>query len=189
MRFAMKLSSLLGAGFLLSTVTFNVNANARAALITTDVEVEIVEGDLFLGESFFGTLVYDDSFLTGSGFELLALDSGLESFEFTYVGADLATPFTYTAADEIDFPDFPQLGFTDGELSGLIDGLLYETEISPDASFFFDGQFFGTDEFVTGSFNDGAVTYTTASVPEPVAIAGLAAIALLGMNNRRRHYS
>ena len=165
-----------------------MGAPVTAALLTTEVKVEITDGDLFLGESFFGELVYDDSFLTGSGFEILSVGSGLESFKFKYVGADLTTPFTYTAFDDIDYPDFPKLGFTDGMLLGLIDGLLYQVAVSPDISFFFEGQRFGSDEFSTGRFNDGVVTYKAASVPEPVSIVGTVAVSLLGLVRRQHQY-
>ena len=177
---------LIGIGLLLGTAGFNADNSADAASITADVTVEIFDGDLLSGETFFGTLVYDDSFLTGSGFEILSFGSGLESFEFTYVGTDLTTPVTYTASDDVNFPNFPELGFTDGGLSGLIDGLLYEVEVSPDLSFFFDGQLFGTDQISTGSFNNGTVTYTVASVPEPASILATVAVGLFGVASCKR---
>ena len=180
---ALKMRSLgfMGIGMLMGAATFNLKEPALAALITTEFMVEITAGDLFPDESFLGSLVYDDSFLTGSGFEVLSIDSGLESLEFTYVGADLTTPVTYTAFDDIVYPRSPQLGFTDGQLSGLVDGLLYEVEVSSDVRFFFDGQFFGTDEFSTGRFNDGKVTYKTASVPEPISVLGIVAVGSFGL--------
>ncbi|MEL6382948.1 MAG: PEP-CTERM sorting domain-containing protein [Cyanobacteria bacterium J06626_18] len=177
---------LIGVSLLSGVAVLGVRTPVEAASITADVTVEIVDGDLLPGETFFGTLTYDDSFLTGSGFEILTVGAGLEAFEFTYVGPDLETPAVYTLSDEVDFPAFPELGFTDGGLTGLVDGLLYEAEISSDASFFFDGQFFGTDEFSTGSFNDGSVTYAVAAVPEPASILGMAAVGLLGLLNYRR---
>ena len=185
---ALRMRSLgfISVGLLLGTAGFNANNSASAASITADITVEIFDGDLLSGETFFGTLVYDDSFLTGDGFEVLSIGSGLESFEFTYVGDDLTTPFTYTASDDVDFPDFPELGFTDGGLSGLVDGLLYEVSVSPDLSFFFDGQLFGTDQFSTGSFNNGTVTYTVASVPEPTSILATMAVGLLGVASCKR---
>ncbi|MGF1521155.1 MAG: PEP-CTERM sorting domain-containing protein [Leptolyngbyaceae cyanobacterium] len=181
---------LMGVSLLSGAAVLGTDAPVRAASIAADITVEIVDGDLLSGETFFGTLTYDDSFLTGSGFEVLTVDSGLEAFEFTYVGPDLETPAVYSLSDDVGFPDFPELGFTDGTLTGLIDGLLYEAAISSDASFFFDGQFFGTDEFSTGSFNDGSVTYTVATVPEPVSAFGTAIIGILGfLGYRRRRWT
>ncbi|MEL7502446.1 MAG: PEP-CTERM sorting domain-containing protein [Cyanobacteria bacterium J06554_6] len=175
-----------GGGLLLGAVAIAIPV--EAAIISKHVEVKITDGDLYPDESFFGTLTYDDSFLTGMGYEELSVGMGLESFDFTYVGSDLMTPTTYTLFDDIDYPDFPKLGFTDGMLTGFLDGLLYEASVSDDVSFFFDGQFFGTDEFSTGRYNDGKVFYT-ASVPEPATVLGLLALGGFGIVSQRRRRS
>jgi hypothetical protein len=189
MRIKMKLRTLglMSVGLLLSQVALNANAIAHATSKFSTFEVKITQGDLLSNKVFSGKIVYDDDFLTDTGFEILSLGSGLESVTFDYVGSDLTTPVSYTASDDVGSPRFPQVGFSKGTLEGLLDGLLYEVEISPTLFFFFDGKFFGTDETSTGKFNNGTVTYAPPlSVPDPSSVIGFALLGFFGVLNLSR---
>ena len=168
-------------------------APVKAALFSADFSVEITSGDFLVGETFPGQLTYDDALLTGVGAELLDPASGLVSLDFTYVGADLTQPATYTEADDALGDGFPIVTFQAGELAGLD----YAVSITPDTAFQFveeplgSGNFaFFTDDFATFQFNTGTVSFSEpiaqpTSVPEPTLFTGLIAAASMAILRKR----
>ncbi|MEO0535329.1 MAG: hypothetical protein AAF215_15840 [Cyanobacteria bacterium P01_A01_bin.123] len=182
----LKAIAIANVGALLGSVSIGV-ASANGAQFSADFSVDIVSGDFLLGETFLGQVIYDDQFLTGVGTELIDLASGLVSLDFTYVGADLTTPVTYTEADDDISAGFPLATFQDGELAGLD----YSVSITPNLAFQFreeplgSGNFeFFTDDFATFQTNTGTVAFAEpnpvtepTAVPEPALLTGLVVMA------------
>ena len=92
-----------------------------AVVIVHSFSAEVPLGSPFAGETGTGTFSYDDDVLTGLGFESITPSTldGMLSIMFTILGQD------FTEADDIDFPDFPQLDFFDGT-PNFIDFVLSE---------------------------------------------------------------
>ncbi|MEM9007382.1 MAG: hypothetical protein AAGE59_28140 [Cyanobacteria bacterium P01_F01_bin.86] len=190
MRTTFQTVAIASIGALLGSFSLNTSP-AEAAQLTTDFSVEIISGDFLVGETFAGQLVYEDAFITGVGTELVDTTSGLVSLDFTYVGADLTTPATYTEADDDIAAGFPIATFQDGALAGLD----YTVAITPDTAFQFveeplgSGDFvFFTDDFATFQFNTGTVSFSEpqpTSVPEPTLLMGLMAVASIAAWRQR----
>ena len=180
--------AIAGISASLSSLSVGVSS-ANGARFSADFSVDIVSGDFLVGETFAGRITYDDQFVTGVGTELVDLASGLISLEFTYVGADLTTPVTYTEIDDEIDAGFPLVTFQDGGLAGLD----YSVSITPDFIFQFreeplgSGNFeFFTDNFETFQFSTGTVAFAEpTAVPEPAMLMGLVAVA--GVVVLRRH--
>lgn len=162
----------------------------HAAQLSVDFSVEIISGDLLVGETFSGRLVYEDALLTGIGTELIDPASGLLSLDFTYVGSDLITPVTYTEADDDLSAGFPLATFQEGEPAGLD----FSVSITPDLVFQFREEPLGSDDFAL--FTDNLATFETnvgviafaepTAVPEPTVLLGFVGMAiLLGQQHRR----
>lgn len=165
---------------------------AGVVLQTSPTQAATVEYDftidLFSGESFDGMFSFDDSTLTGIGFEAL---SPLENEANIQVDLSIFDQ-NITEADDVDFDEgfFPAINFFNGELVGL--DLLAPVEIDEpgfggilvrnDVFSFITDEYFtllGPGSFPTGNFEDirGTVSYqlsTTDSTttPEPASILG-----------------
>lgn len=134
---------------------------------------------------YFGSFSYDDSLLSGVGEESLAINNGLLSLAFDYLGT------TYTEVDDFDYPSYPALSFQNGSLLGL--------------SYVVEDQFFiggdldnpntGGTRFYTIASADflsatqvGTVSYSR--VPEPLALGGTAIASAIGLwVNRKKKAS
>ncbi|CBN54476.1 MULTISPECIES: hypothetical protein [Kamptonema] len=96
-----------------------------AAIITgtikVKIEAEYVNDPKFVGV-YTGDFSYDDTHLTKVGTESINISGGgngdrpgLLSFNFRFLDfATGLTPVTYTASDDLNFPDAPILGFENG---------------------------------------------------------------------------
>lgn len=153
--------SAIAAGVAASLIALE----SHAATISYNFTVDIISGPLD-GDSFSGSLAYDDAALTTSGSELV----DVENLSFNFQGID------YTEAD-----GDAAVEFIDGEFLGL--------DFSPNPTFSFVPGFFDLSEAsfvysVAGSgglsnlnytlVTDGGVDTTT---PEPTALLGLFAVA------------
>jgi hypothetical protein len=115
------LTAILGT-YLISTFG---GATAMAATITgtikVNVDVAYVTDPKFAGV-YTGDFSYDDTHLTKVGTEFLVMNDGdyqarpgLLSLNFRFLDfAESLTPVTYTASDDLNFPDNPVLAFENG---------------------------------------------------------------------------
>ena len=184
----MEIKALSGAIAALGVLAGSTGS-AYAAKFATAFSVDITEGDFLVGETFSGQVTYDDSQLNGMGTELVDINTGLDSLIFNFVGPDLTTPATYTAADDATGNGFPTAIFEDGMLAGLN----YSAEVSSDIAFQFLEEPFGsgeyvffTDDFSTFAFNTGTVSFAAPKpVPEPGLALGLVAVCGLAARRKR----
>jgi hypothetical protein len=110
------LTAILGT-YLISTFG---GATAMAATIAGTIKVNVTGGD-FAG-IYTGDFTYDDTHLTKVGSEFMTINGrgsrtrpGLLSLNFRFLDFTTGlTPVTYTASDDIEFPDFPGLAFENG---------------------------------------------------------------------------
>lgn len=109
------LTAILGT-YLISTLG---GATAMAATIGGTIKVNVSKGD-FAGV-YTGDFAYDDTHLTKLGRESMTVNGGngdrpgLLSLNFRFLDfATGLTPVTYTASDDIEFPDAPVLLFENG---------------------------------------------------------------------------
>lgn len=157
-KFITKLS-LVAAGFAGSLIALD---SASAATINYNFTVDITSG-ILTGESYSGSLAYDDGNLTNSGSELIEV----ENLSFNFQGVD------YTEADSD-----AAVEFLDGEFLGL--------DFSPNPTFAFVPGFFDLSEAsfvysVVGSGGLSNLEYTlvaeenngTATTPEPGILLAL----------------
>ena len=100
-------TAIATAGLSLLTLTHSL----QAAPVTYHFTVEVTEGSL-AGNTFEGEFTYEDSTLTGQGEEVLRVEDGL-SVSMTMLEQ------TITETDDVDYPDYPQLLFTDGAVERL----------------------------------------------------------------------
>ncbi len=112
------LTAILGT-YLISTFG---GATAMAATITGTIKVNIdvayVTDPKFAGV-YTGDFSYDDTHLTKVGEEAMTINDriipGLLSLNFRFLDfAEGLTPVTYTASDDLNFPDAPVLAFENG---------------------------------------------------------------------------
>lgn len=94
-------------------------STAMAATISGTIKVNVSKGD-FAGV-YTGDFAYDDTRLTKVGTESMNISGGngdlpgLLSLNFRFLDfADGLTPVTYTASDDLNFPDAPVLAFENG---------------------------------------------------------------------------
>lgn len=99
----------LMAGIAIACVSLPVEAIAGP--VTYDFTVTVTEGKL-AGISFGGSFTYDDDAVSERGMTAIAVEDGL-TVDMTFFDR----PFT--AKDDIDYPEFPQLFFEDGEVQKL----------------------------------------------------------------------
>ncbi|MEG3837247.1 hypothetical protein QUA46_12305 [Microcoleus sp. MON2_D6] len=92
-----------------------------AATITGTIKVNVVNVNDpdFAGRVYTGDFAYDDTHLTKVGEEVMTINDriipGLLSLNFRFLDfADGLTPVTYTASDDLNFPDAPVLAFENG---------------------------------------------------------------------------
>jgi hypothetical protein len=111
------LTAILGT-YLISTFG---GATAMAATITGTIKVNVVNVNDpdFAGRVYTGDFSYDDTHLTKVGEEALTINDriipGLLSLNFRFLDfATGLTPVTYTASDDLNFPDAPVLAFLNG---------------------------------------------------------------------------
>ena len=100
-------TAIATAGLSLLALTHSL----QAAPVTYHFTVEVTEGSL-AGNTFEGEFTYEDSALTGQGEEVLRVEDGL-SASMTMLGQTIAE------TDDVDYPDYPQLLFSDGEVDRL----------------------------------------------------------------------
>ena len=189
MRMTFRAFAIASVSALLGSISIAV-APANAAKFAANFFVDIVSGDFLVGETFSGQLVYKARLITGVGVEQVDPASGLISLDFTYVGADLATPITYTEADDDVSAGFPLFIFQDGELAGLdysvpiISDLVFQFREEPLGS----GEFgFFTDNFGGFQTNTGIISFAEPTpVPEPALLAGVGAAMGVAALGRRR---
>jgi hypothetical protein len=193
----------------LCAALLSISATAsQAAEVTVNFNVEVI-GDIpaYVGLTSYGTLVYNNEFLTGSGEEALAFTAytadpldpddydvvaGLVSFSMTmFVGETFEQ--TFTAADDAWEPDFPEFYFFDGELYG-VDFVVDELFTPIDApgvdvvlaayNCFCGGEF----TLSAGAGDPNVLTAVVASpIPVPAALPlMLGGLGLLGVAARRR---
>ncbi|MFM7407446.1 MAG: hypothetical protein ACKO3K_12500 [Cuspidothrix sp.] len=136
----------------------------NAATITYNIQVVPDSGSL-KGNTYQGFLSYDDSTLTGLGYEAIALSN----FGFTFAGNNYNLASSPSAI----------VNFNDGSFLGLDFGVAN----SPAPTFisgFFDlsEAFFSYDTGIIGGAGTGEIKYTLqpsnpTTIPEPTAILGL----------------
>ena len=163
-------SSLAATGLALGTTLMMAASASAASLFSFEVTPDF---GFLSGQSFSGTVEFDDSLLTGIGDETVSLSS----FNFDFLGT------VFTEADDNDNDPFAQ--FFDGVFLGV-------SFVEDD--FQFSPGFFSIDEaFFSYDLPDGAgfgsVAYTpvsVVSVPDPSVIGGLVAVGLVGLKLKRK---
>lgn len=182
---------------------------SQAAVQTVSFEVEVI-GDLpaYVGTMGFGAITYDDAALTGVGEEAMAINAytadpfdpfdydvapGLLGFSLTLFPGT-AIEQTFTAADDEDYPDFPELYFYDGQLFGT-DYLVDEHDVAilaPGVHTLFAAFFPGLGGEFFPAIPGGDAAYLTvvlvsADIPVPAALPlMLGGLGWLGVAARRR---
>ncbi|MBD1899114.1 hypothetical protein NDI44_07900 [Trichocoleus sp. DQ-A3] len=86
-------------------------SQAQASIVTYDFTVNVTQGSL-AGQSYSGTLSYDDSTLKGTGVEKLGVAQGLRVC-MNYFGRN------YSETSDRDYPKFPTLVFKNGDINHL----------------------------------------------------------------------
>ncbi|MEG4944788.1 hypothetical protein [Microcoleus sp. F4-D5] len=93
----------------MATITGTIKVNVDVAYVTDPKFAGVYTGDFS----------YDDTHLTKVGEEAMTINDriipGLLSLNFRFLDfADGLTPVTYTASDDLNFPDAPVLAFLNG---------------------------------------------------------------------------
>lgn len=153
----------------LAVLLLSITTHAKAGLITTILDVEVIFGP---GTGTLGTITveYDDSLISGTGEEFL------DSPDFT-VTLDLFGQI-FTNSDDIDFPALPALEFFDGEIV-FIDYIISElfgfnlTEIDDPLI----GEIFGGD-VISGVWLAGTVGAEVVNEPSTILMFMMMIIAL-----------
>ncbi len=83
----------------------------QAEPVTYDFTVVVTQGSL-VGNTFNGSFTYDDAILNGMGTEAIQVSDGLK-VNMNFFGQD------YSETADINYPEFPQLIFEDGEIQQL----------------------------------------------------------------------
>ncbi|QLE55436.1 PEP-CTERM sorting domain-containing protein [Nostoc sp. TCL26-01] len=154
--------TLVSASFALSFASTGFNL-AQAATVNYTFQTSIDSGSL-LGNTYSGSLSYDDSSLVGSGSEFI--DVSAVSFDFQGVN--------YTTANN------PTVAFIDGNFLGLNFSPvpLFSFIANPD---FAEAYF--TYDLGNGNAGTGNVVYTleSTSIPESTNVLGLLGLGVWGM--------
>ena len=90
-----------------STIMFGM-LPVRAEPVTYDFTVVVREGSL-AGNTFEGSLTYDDGAITGRGAEKINVVHGLKT-NINFLGRE------YTEKEDRNYPEFPKLTFRNGEI-------------------------------------------------------------------------
>lgn len=151
---------------------FAAFAPAQAAVQTYTFSGSIDAGSL-LGESYAGSLSFDDAALTGAGAEWLAVDR----LSMNFMGSN----FTQ---DDAVAPSIAEVGYYDGTFLGLsfsVDSAAYPFT-------FVTGSYDTSDAFFTTDSSSGSLTYA-AAVPEPrdwmLMLAGLGLVGFAAARRRQ----
>ncbi|BAY70402.1 PEP-CTERM sorting domain-containing protein [Anabaena sp. FACHB-709] len=172
----MKLAKGLGIATIAAISVAAVGVQpTQAAIVNYNFIVDATSGSN--PGQYFGSLKYDDSFLTGLGLETLGVENGLE-VKFNYLGN------TYTEEDDEFYDLYPIVSFNDGKLLGLsyfvADKFFIGNENNLDVGgnifYEIDGSVFATEV--------GTVRYS--QVPEPFAVSGIAIAATVGLFMKRK---
>lgn len=160
-----------------------LSTNAWSALVTMNIigTIDSIDpaysGALTLSSTVSGQVVYDDTLLTGTGAEEIALDSD-PSFGMTF---NLG-PYSFDKTDDADFgTGFPVVNFMNGVATGL---QLYVLDGEPGMDLFATGSTFSLYDYVDGQDDLlGSLSFVPAAVvPLPAAswlfVSGLAFLLL-----------
>lgn len=144
-----------------------------AITLTSDFTVNVSNGPL-IDNTYSGSFTYDDSVLTGAGFEFVSPTAGGLSLSFNFVDSGLM-PKTYTELDDQGYSLYPRVEFQNRNLYGLN----YGVSFLPTSNFSFDGGSFGYT--LDGSLDySGTVVYSSVSAV-PFEIAPLPGSIILGI--------
>lgn len=83
----------------------------QALPVTYDFTVEVTQGTL-TGNTFSGSLTYDDEAIIGTGIEEIGVENSL-TVTMEFLGE------TYSETFDSQYPEFPKLRFEDGEIQHL----------------------------------------------------------------------
>jgi hypothetical protein len=169
---------ITGISLGLSVWTF---PSAQAAQLTYDFTVDIDSGSL-QGQTFSGFFRFEESSLTGNGFESVALttnNNGEVSFEFNNT--------LYTQNDD---PFDPTAEFNNNQLLGL--SYVVPDTFSFELDFFNQQAYFYTAPSATGNDGAGDVSFSLRDsnaepIPEPTTVVGSALALGMGAFFRRRY--
>lgn len=145
--------------------------SGSAVTISRDFDLAYTTGPL-AGQTFAGSLSYDDANLTGVGFELLGPAGGVQPAGFLTFQV-IVDGINFTLADDYLFPNYPQLSFHNGAFNGLD----YIGANGP-ATLFVTGD---ATFYLNPDESDGTITLRTPSVPDSGSSALLMAVAVLGL--------
>ena len=151
------------------------------ATVVENFTAIVVGDDPFTGNNYFGSFSYDETVLTGVGFEELDPVFGAVTVDFTFEGQ------AFDETNEVDFNAFPILAFLDGVPNDiqymLVEGLsgvdfndptvrevLLEGALVPD----------GTGGFTADAF------VTVIPVPAAVWLFGSGLLGLVGIARRKK---
>lgn len=150
---------------------------------------EVLSGPLS-GETGTGTITYDHTLLSGAGSELIGPVGGTVA---TFADPTFALELmmfgqTFTTSDDVDFADYPVIGFFDGVWNEL-NFVVSEASLGPDnpTDIDLDGllSFTMFDVTLVAGAPAFVEVFTLTSIPEPSTLA-LAGIALIGAARARR---
>lgn len=88
-----------------------LSGGAVAKPVTYDFTVDVTEGKL-AGKSFDGSFSYDDEAVSETGTTAIGITEGLQ-VEMTFFDR------SFTAEDDVNYPEFPQLVLEEGEVQKL----------------------------------------------------------------------
>ncbi|MCC5607700.1 PEP-CTERM sorting domain-containing protein [Nostoc sp. CHAB 5834] len=174
----MKLAKNLGIATIAATISVAAIGvkSVQAALVNYDFTVNAISGNN--PGQYFGSFQYDDSTLSNTGLETLAVENGL-AVKFKYLGTN------YTEVDDTDFNSFPIASFNNGEVLGLSYFVADQFAIggdlnTPDVG---GNKFFVINQSVNTT-QVGTVSY--AKVPEPLAVGGTVIAGVMGLWMQRK---
>jgi hypothetical protein len=162
---------------------FIVTGQASALVVMENFTAIATGADPFTGNSYTGTVSYDDTGLTGSGAEVRDPVVGLLTVDFMFEGQD------FDETNDLAFDFFPVLDFFNGELVFMdywledgVNGVDFTDPTIIGVSIFSDvTRVVGAPGFTVEVFVDAEPSL----VPEPTTIA-LLSIGLMGLVFHRR---
>ncbi|GAX39436.1 hypothetical protein NIES4075_03920 [Tolypothrix sp. NIES-4075] len=186
------------AASLVLSLGFISGGHVLAKTVTSDFQVKNLTG-ILAGQTFDGYIKYDDSFLTGQGYEnITSSDQGL-SFFFNFYGGpydETNDPYNRTQVSFFNgkpktiyfrgnYDTYPQIPYTFAFSSySSQDGINFKFI---DFSYLFDER---PDLGIVGDSGEGKVVFFNSgtgdpiSVPEPSSIIGICAMALYARHRR-----